>query len=487
MDEPSTRDLRVAIIGAGMSGIAAAIKLRDQGYRDIVIYEKAERLGGTWRENTYPGLSCDVPSHLYSYAFEPNPQWSHLFSPGAEIQAYFEGVARKYDVERLIRFNKAITRAEFIDGQWHLTTSDGEHANADMVIAATGVLHHPAYPDIDGIDDFKGACFHTARWDHEVTLEQQRVGIIGTGSTAMQIVPAIIDRVASLSLFQRTAQWVVAMSNEPYSAEEIEEFKRAPETMRAVYEHWAHRFNHRFGRAVIGDQDEIARITKLCEANLQENVHDPELRRQLTPNYTVCCKRLIMSDMFYPAIQKPNANLVTTGIKRVEAGGVRTSDDVLHELDVLVLATGFDAHAFMRPIEVLGVNGMTLEKAWTHSNKTHRSISIPDLPNFFILIGPNSPVGNFPLILVAELQLDYIAQLMDTVRDGRCSAIAPQRSAADRFHDDVREAMQGTIWMSGCKSWYIDKNGTPVTWPWDFERFRDDMRAPDLSEYELIA
>ena len=179
--------------------------------------------------------------------------------------------------------------------------------------------------------------------------------------------------------------------------------------------------------------------------------------------------------------------MVTAGIKRIEKDGVRTNDNVLHELDVLALATGFDAHAFMRPMEIVGTNGMTLKKAWAESNKTHRSISIPDLPNFFILIGPNSPVGNFPLILVAELQLDYILQLMDKVRAGECVAIAPQHDATNRFHEDVREAMQGTIWMSGCKSWYIDKNGTPVTWPWDFERFRDDMRAPDFSEYELIA
>ena len=229
----------------------------------------------------------------------------------------------------------------------------------------------------------------------------------------MQIVPAIIDRVDSLSLFQRTAQWVIAMSNEPYSAEETKEFELSPEKMQAVYDHWAHRFNYRFGRAVIGDQNEIARIAELCEANLQENVHDSQLRKQLTPDYTVCCKRLIMSDKFYPAIQKSNAHLVTAGIKRIEKDGVRTNDNVLHELDVLALATGFDAHAFMRPMEIVGTNGMTLKKAWAESNKTHRSISIPDLPNFFILIGPNSPVGNFPLILVAELQLDYILQLMD--------------------------------------------------------------------------
>ncbi len=487
MQKSSTHDLSVAIIGAGMSGIAAAIKFGEQGYRDIVIFEKADRLGGTWRENTYPGLSCDVPSHLYSYAFEPNPNWSHLFSPGAEIQAYFESVAKKYDVERLMRFNKEVTSAEFENGRWHLTMHDGERTSADIVIAATGILHQPAYPDIDGIEDFAGASFHTARWDHSAALDNHRVGIIGTGSTAMQIVPAIIDRVASLSLFQRTPQWVFGIENPAYTEAERAEFNASPAKMKALYDHWAYRFNYRFGRAVIGDKVIADRIAELCLANLDENVHDSELKKKLTPNYVAACKRLIMSDEFYPAIQKPNAHLVTTAVEQIEKDGVRTKDGTLHKLDVLALATGFKAHAFMRPMRLVGRHGTTLEQAWAATNMTHRSISIPDMPNFFILIGPNSPVGNFPLILVAERQLDYIKQLIEPVRTGQCRAVAPQRAATEQFQQDVREAMQGTIWMSGCSSWYLDKNGIPVTWPWDFDRFEADMSAPDFSEYEMIA
>ena len=487
MPDTTTRHLRVAIIGAGMSGIAAAIKLAEQGYRNIVIFEKVARLGGTWRDNTYPGLSCDVPSHLYAYEFEPNPDWSHLFSPGGEIQAYFERVAGKYGVDRLMQFNKEVTCADFLDNQWHLSMADGDRWTGDVVIAATGVLHQPAYPDIDGIEDFGGACFHSARWDHSVSLDNRRVGIVGTGSTAMQIVPAIVERVASLSLFQRTAQWVIDMSNVPYSDEERAAFRQSPEKMKAVYDHWAHRFNYRFGRAVIGDKVEIDRIARLCQANLDNNVHDPELKKQLTPDYVATCKRLIMSDTFYPAIQRSNANLVTAGIERFEKQGIRAQDGNLHEFDVIVLATGFDAHAFVRPMQIRGANGATLKQEWAASNVTHRSIMIPDMPNFFMLIGPNSPVGNFPLILVAERQLAYISQLLAPVQAGECRAIAPRRAATEQFQRDVRDAMKDTVWMSGCSSWYLDKNGVPVTWPWDFDRFEQDMKAPVFSEYELIA
>ena len=418
---------RFAIIGAGMSGILTAIKLKQRGIRDFTIYEKAGGLGGTWRDNTYPGLSCDVPSHVYAYSFELKADWSHRFSPGAEIQGYFEGVARKYELDSHIRFNSEIVRAEYRDGRWHLSIKGGATDVVDFVICATGVLHHPTYPDIPGLGDFEGACFHTARWDHSVPLEGKRVGIIGTGSTAIQIVPALTDTVSKLTLFQRTAQWILPLANPAYSEDEKAMYRTSPERLRQSYDYWSARFVDTFARAVIGDQDELRKIEEACRTNLEENVADPDLRRRLTPNYRAACKRLIMSDTFYPAMQKPNVALVTDGIDRIEAGGVRTNDGVLHELDVLVMATGFDGHAFLRPMEVVGESGRRLDDAWAQANEAYRSVAVPGFPNFFMLVGPNSPIGNFSVIMISEIQLDYILQLVDLVLDGKCRAVARRR------------------------------------------------------------
>lgn len=481
------RALRVAVIGAGMSGILAAIKLREAGITDLVIYEKADRLGGTWRDNTYPGLSCDVPSHLYTYSFEPNPDWSHRFSPGAEIQAYFEKVAAKYDVEPLIAYNAEVTRAAYQDGKWRLEIKDGRTDVVDIVLTATGVLHHPVYPKIDGLDSFAGACFHSARWDHEVPLAGKRVGVIGTGSTGVQILPAIVDQVASIGLFQRTAQWILPLPNPEHSEEEKAAFRASPELLRATYLDLAERFQNTFARAVVGDSAQMQRIADACRANLDDNVADPELRRQLTPDYQVACKRLIMSDQFYPAIQKPNAHLVTDAIDRIEPAGVRTADGRLHELDVLVLATGFDGHRFMRPMQIVGRDGLTLEDAWADANEAYRSVAVPGFPNFFTMVGPNSPIGNFSLIMISEMQLAYIMQLIELIRTGKYREVAPTAAATARFNAAIKEAMKGTVWVTGCRSWYLDKNGNPAMWPWTFERFEAEMAKPDLSEFELVA
>ena len=482
-----TRQLRFAIIGAGMSGILTAIKLKEKGQTNFTIYEKADRLGGTWRDNTYPGLSCDVPSQLYSYSFELNAEWTHRFSPGAEIWDYFNTVAEKYDVLPAIKFNKEIVRAEYHDGQWHLQCQDGETDTVDIVISATGVLRDPVFPNIDGLDSFSGAQFHSARWDHDVPLDGKRVGIIGNGSTGVQIVTALADRVAKLSMFQRTAQWVLPMPNPSYSDEEKAEWRQAPEKLRQSYDHWSLRFANTFARAVIGDNDELQRIADACQANLDDNVRDPDLKRRLTPDYKVACKRLIMSDVFYDAIQKPSAELVTDAIERIEPNGVRTSDGRLHELDVLVLATGFDGHKFMRPMALIGQNGLTLEEAWAENVEAYRSVALPGFPNFFTLVGPNSPIGNFSLIQISEMQLAYVMQLVDQVLTGACRAIAPRRDATDRFNADIRDAMKDTIWVSGCRSWYLDKNGNPAMWPWSFDRFKDEMAAPVLADFELTA
>jgi len=477
--------MRIVIIGAGMSGILSGIKLREAGYDDFTIYEKADRLGGTWRENTYPGIACDVPSNLYSYSFEPNPEWSHHYPPGGEIQRYFEGVAQKYGVEKRIVFDEEIVRCTWRSGRWHLETRTGKRDEADVVIAASGVLHVPSYPDIAGLATFAGACFHSARWNHEVPLDGRRVGVIGTGSTAVQITSALVDRVARYELFQRTAQWVLPLPNPAYTEEERAQFRRDPKQLRQAHGNLSLLFEQTFSNAVIdADSPQMAMIEEQCRQNLA-TVRDPVLREKLTPHYRAACKRLVMSPDFYEAIQKPSVELVTSPIERVEPEGVRTEDGTLHALDVLVLATGFKPDRFMRPTQIVGRDGVKLDDVWAKRPSAYVSISVPGFPNLFMLNGPNGPVGNFSLIEVAELQIQYILQLMEQIRAGRCREVAPSVAASEAFESARTEAAKHTIWTTGCKSWYLDDRGIPASWPWGFDRFRAEMAAPKLEAYEL--
>jgi cation diffusion facilitator CzcD-associated flavoprotein CzcO len=477
--------LRFVVIGAGMSGILSVIALRRAGHEDVVVYEKADRLGGTWRENTYPGIACDVPSHFYSYSFALNPDWSHRFSSGAEIQAYFEDVAQRHGVTERIRFGREVRRCTFDDGRWRIELSDGSTDVADFVIAATGVLHHPALPDISGLETFDGACFHSARWDHDVPLEGRRVGVVGTGSSAIQIVSALVDRVSELTLFQRTAQWVAPVENPAYTEEERARFRTDPEAMRALREEVSRAFTEGFSNAIVdAESPMLALIQASCEANLENSVRDPDLREKLRPSYRAACKRLIVSEDFYDAIQRPNARLVTEGIERVEPAGVRTRDGRLHPLDVLVLATGFRVDRFVRPMRVVGRDGVELHDLWKDGPYAYLAVSVPGVPNFFMLNGPNSPVGNFSLIEVAELQIAYVLKLVEIVRSGACREVSASPEAMARFDADRRVAARSTIWNTGCRSWYLDEEGLPTAWPWTFDHFRDEMAEPRLEDYE---
>jgi cation diffusion facilitator CzcD-associated flavoprotein CzcO len=478
-------DLRFAVIGAGMAGILSAIKLKEAGLTDVAVYEKGDRLGGTWRENTYPGLSCDVPSHLYSYSFALNPQWSHLYSPGAEIRDYFQAVAEDHDVVSQVRFGDEVVGCVFTDGRWHLTTAHGGHDEVDVVIAATGVLHHPKYPDIEGMDSFGGAMFHSARWDHDVAVEGARVGIIGTGSTAMQIVSGIVDRVDRLTLFQRTAQWVMPAVNPAYSPQEQSSFARDRGLMQEVRNGVAQLFDSLSEGIIDAGSPAMKMIEQMCLANLENSVSDPELRERLRPDYRAACKRLIVSTNFYESIQKPNAELVTEAIVGIEPTGVRTADGRLHELDVLVLATGFHADAFVRPMSVVGRGGIDLGHLWADRPGAYLSISVPGFPNFFMVNGPNGPVGNFSLVEVAELQLGYIMQLVERLVAGGTSEISATSEAMERLEEDRTEAARNTIWATGCRSWYLDDRGIPAVWPWPFSRFRAEMAEPQWEAYEL--
>lgn len=481
------RDLRVVVMGAGMAGILSGIKLREAGFSSVTIYEKAARVGGTWRENTYPGLTCDVPSHSYTYSFEPNPDWSRYLPPGAEVQDYFERTVKKYKIDEMIRFNEEIIRCEFRNGRWHLDMKSGLHDEADFVIAATGVLHHPSLPDIKGLKSFKGTQFHSSRWDHSVELDGKRIGIIGNGSTGVQIISALAGRAANIKHFQRTAQWIFPVENIVFSEEQKAAFRSDPVLLHRMQNEETYLANvERFTNAVLDpNSPEILEIEAIALNNLNQSVADPVLREKLRPDYRVACKRLIYSPDYYRAIQHPNAALVTDGIECVEAGGIRTRDGQLHELDLLVLATGFKADQFMRPMNVIGRNGVQLNDVWAKRPSAYLAVAIPQFPNFFMLNGPTGPVGNFSLIDIAEQQWAYVAQLIELVRSGQCLEVEATQGAMDAYDKARIAAAKKTVFGSGCNSWYLDAEGVPATWPWSQKRFKEAMAAPQLDDFAL--
>lgn len=483
----SHQPLRVVVLGAGMAGILSGIRLQSMGINNFAIYEKGDRVGGTWRENTYPGLTCDVPSHHYTYSFERNPDWTRHYPPGGEIQAYFERVTAKYGVNQFIRFNEEATRAEYRDGRWHLTFRSGLVDEADVLIAATGVLHRPRYPHIPGMEDFQGDLFHSARWDHSVPLDGRRIGIVGSGSTGVQIVSALAGRAALVEHYQRTAQWIMPTENGFFSAAERAAF-HDPAVLEAAMDFEGYNAAvEAYTQAIVDEHSEGARsIAQACLQNLEEGVHDPVLREKLRPDHRPLCKRLIFSPDYYQAIQHPDARLVTEGIDRIEAGGIRTADGELHALDIIVLATGFHADTFMRPMTMVGRNGVELETLWAEHPKAYQAISLPDFPNFFMLNGPNGPVGNYSLIDIAEHQWHYIGQLLQGVQSGEFRAVCCTAEALQRFEAERSAAAKKTVWYTGgCNSWYLDARGIPASWPWTYSRFVAMMAEPQWADFDI--
>ncbi len=484
MAQPTHASPTFGIIGAGMSGILAAIKLQEAGY-GFTVFEKADRLGGTWRDNSYPGIACDVPSHIYSYSFALNPEWSHFASPGSEILEYFEGVARRYGVDDQIRFSDPVVRCTWTEEErWEVETAAGHIETFDFVIAATGILHHPKLPDIDGLDSFAGPMFHSARWDHDVALDGRRIGLIGTGSTGVQITGALAPRVGRLSVFQRTAQWVVPVEQVAYSEEEKQTFRTDADALDRLHEELTQAFNDGFGTSILdGESEMVDGIEARCREELAA-IADEELRAKITPTYRAGCKRLVISHNWYDAVQAETVEIVTDSIERIEPEGVRTADGRLHELDVLVLATGFKVDSFMRPMTITGADGVDLDDVWAQRPSAYMAITLPGFPNFFMLNGPNSPVGNFSLIQTAELQFEYAMDLVERVVSGQLSRIRPTEDAARRFEDERVDAAKNTVWATGCNSWYLDDRGIPFAWPFPFERFRREMAEPRLGDYE---
>jgi cation diffusion facilitator CzcD-associated flavoprotein CzcO len=477
---------RIAIIGTGFAGLGMAIRLKQEGIDDFVVLEKAGDVGGTWRENTYPGVQCDVPSHLYSFSFAPNPRWTRTFPLGDEIRDYLRHCANRYGIVPHIRFNQEVHSADWDEAaqRWRLETTDGSVV-AQVLVAGTGGLHEPSIPDVPGLEGFEGPVFHSAQWDHDHDLAGERVAVVGTGASAIQFVPRIQPAVSHLHLFQRTPPWVVPHRDRPISPLEKRVYERLPAAQLATRAgiYWARE------SFVLGFID--TRLAKLPERvarkHIADQVSDPELRREVTPDYTIGCKRVLISNDYYPALTKPNVDLVTSGIAEVRANAVVDGDGVERAADTIIFGTGFHVTDPPAADIVRGRDGRTLADTWAGSMQAHRGTTIAGFPNLFFLVGPNTGLGHNSIVFMIESQLNYVLDALRTM-DARGAAsvdVRPEAQAA--FNDDVQDRLRDTVWNSGgCASWYLDDTGrNTVLWPgftWPFRRL---LRHFDAEHYEL--
>lgn len=483
------KDPSAIVIGAGMTGIMLVVKLRQAGINNVTLLEKRSAVGGTWRENRYPGVACDVPAHAYTYSFAQNPDWSGMFAPGDEIQRYFDRVFREQKVDEVTRFDSEVTSAVYNDGVWTVETSQNETLTADLLFAATGMLHKPVTPDFEGKDSFAGASMHSAEWDDSVDLSGKRIGVIGTGSSAAQIIPELINRGdTEVTVFQRTPQWIVKLENKLYSDKQKAKFRADPAKVERAKKLALWVFEQ--GTTALTSNKTFDKIMhKLMAWNakryINAEIKDPELRAKLTPDYKFGCKRVVMNATFYPAIQKSNAHLVTDAIDKVESNGIRTKDGKLHELDVIVYATGFDPLAYMRPMNFQGRDGVSINDRWSKKVQAYRSILVPQFPNFFLMLGPNSPIGNYSVITMSEIQAEYALKLVDQWREGKIETIEAKDEALQDWNAMLKSKMSNTVWSSGCTSWYLDADGDPLTWPDTWKNWVAVMREPDMTHFHI--
>jgi cation diffusion facilitator CzcD-associated flavoprotein CzcO len=480
------RTPEVVIVGAGVSGMCTAIRLRQAGIESFTVLEKGDRVGGTWRDNRYPGLFCDVPSRYFQYSFATSGDWTRRYSPGPEIDDYLQRVAREQRLHEKIVFGTEVREARWENGRWAVETSDGTVRTADFVVTACGFLHRPSFPDIPGLGAFAGPCFHSSRWPAELDLRGRRVGVIGTGSTGVQLVAALAGETGALTQFTRTPQWVAPAGNPRYRSLTRWLYRRSPALQRLGYRAWQRLYDSVLFVALVRPGWQRRVLDLMCRANLW-TVRDATLRRALTPSYQPGCKRLVMSGGYYRQVQKHGVAIVREAVTRVEPDAVITADGARHALDVLVLATGFDTHALVRPMEIVGPGGVRLSELWANGPTGYATVAVPGLPNLFMTMGPNSPVNDSSMFNVAETQVDYVMRIIERWRRGEIDAIAPRADAAIRFNQSLRDGLQGTVWTTGCDSWYIGPDGTPVIWPWLPQRHRELLAETVLADYEPVA
>lgn len=480
--------LTAVIVGAGFSGLCAGIQLKRLGIQDFVILEKADRVGGTWRENTYPGAACDIPSHLYSYSFEPNPSWSRAYGGQAEILAYLEHCADKYSLRPHLKFGQHVESATFdeMTGTWHITTGAGERFEARALLLGNGALHLPALPDIPGLDSFRGKRFHSAEWDHDYDLTGKRVAVIGTGASAIQFVPEIAPKVSHLDVYQRTAPWVVPKRDRSISSAEQWLFERVPAT------HWLRRAGlyWLFESRVVGFAS-AGRINKIMERlarlYLARSVKDPVLRKKLTPTYRFGCKRVLISNDWYPALQRDNVELVTDRIQEITPTGVRTVDGVVREVDALILGTGFRVTEYLSSIRITGRAGVDLNEEWRKSLRNYLGISVSGFPNLFLLMGPNTGLGHNSMIFMIEAQARYAANAISELRARHLAYMDVRPAAEQAFRAELATKLKSTVWTTGCTSWYQTPDGEVFLWPGATFDYWWRTRKVPLHAYEMRA
>ncbi|MFI5584932.1 flavin-containing monooxygenase [Amycolatopsis sp. NPDC051758] len=484
-----TERFKVVIVGTGFSGLGQAIQLEKAGIRDYVILEKATEVGGTWRDNSYPGCACDVQSHMYSFSYEQNPDWSRSFSPQPEIFDYLKGVADKYRLREKIRFGVELTGAHWDEQErrWTATTKDGREFVAQFLVSGVGGLHIPQVPELPGIAKFKGQTWHSAQWNHEYDLRGKRVAVVGTGASAVQFVPKIAPEVAELTLFQRTPPWIMPKPDHAMPSWAQTLFKRVPGTQRlyrnALYwllEARAIGFN---GHPAIMKAGEL-----IAKRNIAKGITDRALRKKVTPGYTMGCKRVLISNDYYPALDRPNVDVNTAGIKEVKAHSIVDAAGVEHEVDAIVYGTGFKVTDALEYLDITGVDGRNLAKEWAAEGmQTHKGITVSGFPNLFFLLGPNTALGHNSVVFMIESQSRYVVDAIKLADSRGAAAVDVRPGVQDKFQQDIQDKLVKGVWtQGGCKSWYLDAKGVNRTiWPGFTWRYWLETRKVDPADYEL--
>jgi len=468
-------------VGTGFGGIGMGIALKQAGYDDFIILDKEDDLGGTWRDNQYPGCACDVPSPLYSYSFELNPDWSRLFAPQREIWAYLRGCARKYGLEAHIRYGSVVEQMQWDEDERRWDVQTVEHGELGSwrpraVVSAAGALHLPAYPDIPGAERFAGTSFHSARWDQSCDLAGKRVAVIGTGASAIQFVPEIAKQAAQLTVFQRTPPWIHPRPDAPIPARMRTAFRKAPVAARALRDAIYLGLEARAMGFAISPKL-MAPLEAVARRHLASQVTDPALRAQLTPDYTIGCKRILLSSDYYPALQRPNVSLVTEGITGITEAGVTTADGEEHKADVIIYATGFKAIESVTSLNVTGRDGRKLR---AENLEAYRGITAAGFPNLFLLLGPNTALGHTSVVFMIETQIQHVLSCLRLIARDKADAIEVVESAQRRYNDALQRRLRRAVWSEGgCRSWYLDADGVNRTlWPgFTFEYWARTRRA----------
>ena len=481
-------DRSIAVVGAGFGGVGAAVMLRRAGYTNMTVFERGERVGGVWHHNTYPGAACDVPSHLYEFSFEPNPRWSRRYAPQAEIQAYLEDVARRYGVLDRIKTGTEVTRATWDEeaSKWRLETNAGEH-EADVLLTACGQLSVPKVPPLPGLDSFEGPSFHTADWRHDVDLAGRRVAVIGTGCSAIQVVPAIQPVVEQVDVYQRSPGWTFPKMDFAYSERAKRLFERFP-LLQRLDRTFVFGFMEFGAAAMTKHRWLMPALRALSRRQINSAIDDSGLRAKVTPKDEVGCKRVMLTDEWYPTLTKPNVDLVTDRVAEITPGGVKAADGTERPADVLVLATGFQSHGFVAPMEIVGSAGRSLSEEWGQVPRAYLGLSVPGFPNMFLLYGPNTNGGTGSVIYTIEAGMQHVLAALEELDAAEARRIELKPRTAEQFDRELRDALQGTVWHTGCTSWYVDENGNdPSQWPWLWSTYRRRTSRVEPGTYELTA